>query len=613
MLKSQGNMYGSAPTHVAVSNMATRLVRMSLDVAKKALDYDNQGDSSTSPPVPASQSAEDTIKEAYDVNAVGRRRPFVVRGFSLEDEVRVALMLLENPELAEDMDKVRQKIHKASGKWQFECSLAFWFLLCVGHHRVCISDDRPTGKLEPNDPLKVHMFKGDFVDKRQDLASFRKLGSCQIGWAGLLQEVPSVGSKISEVMQHMFKYGYVDIVFTTPALSEQAPYTSFRRQVNAVVIDETGNMHRSDFHAVRGNTLLPTLLMGDEKQLPPMVAAPKMRADDEFAVNRHWNDGAMSVLEFLKGNGVPIFRLNMQMRMANGLFDQALHLFYGEIEASGSFAYGPGCDISLPKFNNGCVLEKFLRDRFLNLKAPPSKKLWPVYLHCPGRPFTNPLTGSKRNVTQIYAVLNFLMDFVKETGVSTKSIRLLTPYGWNLETLDSILKQSRFKELKEGVDGGRTVDSFQGQEGDIIVYLTVSARSKNGLGGPGFIADEHRLNVAMTRQVSGLIIVGDINVAKPLATDDLQLLPPKAGKGGKGGKGKGGKDVKVINYNDDGTKSYTHSGKLIDLHTMMLKGGRVVALEDQSEPKKEEAGQRKRKREEDGEKEKAEDKAGAKK
>jgi len=51
-----------------------------------------------------------------------------------------------------------------------------------------------------------------------------------------------------------------------------------------------------------------------------------------------------------------------------------------------------------------------------------------------------------------------------------------------------------------------TVDSFQGRECDIVVFSTVRSNAVQDL---GFLDDERRLNVAVTRARFGRIIVGD--------------------------------------------------------------------------------------------------------
>lgn len=51
-----------------------------------------------------------------------------------------------------------------------------------------------------------------------------------------------------------------------------------------------------------------------------------------------------------------------------------------------------------------------------------------------------------------------------------------------------------------------TVDSFQGQEVDLVIF---SATRSNEFGEMGFLRDPRRLCVAITRARRGLILVGD--------------------------------------------------------------------------------------------------------
>ncbi|KAK3338966.1 hypothetical protein B0H65DRAFT_392681, partial [Neurospora tetraspora] len=53
-----------------------------------------------------------------------------------------------------------------------------------------------------------------------------------------------------------------------------------------------------------------------------------------------------------------------------------------------------------------------------------------------------------------------------------------------------------------------TTNSFQGREGSISVVIT---GTKEGLS-TGFVSDENRLNIILTRQKSGFLIVKDKNV-----------------------------------------------------------------------------------------------------
>jgi senataxin len=53
-----------------------------------------------------------------------------------------------------------------------------------------------------------------------------------------------------------------------------------------------------------------------------------------------------------------------------------------------------------------------------------------------------------------------------------------------------------------------TIDGFQGREKDVILFSTVRTRVGKGKARIGFVADERRINVGLTRARCSLIIVG---------------------------------------------------------------------------------------------------------
>jgi AAA domain len=77
-----------------------------------------------------------------------------------------------------------------------------------------------------------------------------------------------------------------------------------------------------------------------------------------------------------------------------------------------------------------------------------------------------------------------------------QSIVILTPYTRQAELLRKLCPGA----LVSSIDG------FQGQEADIVIYVTVRC---NLQGETGFLKDLRRLNVALTRAKAGLVVIGD--------------------------------------------------------------------------------------------------------
>ncbi len=92
------------------------------------------------------------------------------------------------------------------------------------------------------------------------------------------------------------------------------------------------------------------------------------------------------------------------------------------------------------------------------------------------------------------------------------SIGVISPYSSQVDSIES-----RLGKLYDTCDGFhvrvKSVDGFQGEEDDIIILSTVRSNVK---GIVGFLADEQRTNVALTRarfaSICCLTIIGILTV-----------------------------------------------------------------------------------------------------
>lgn len=79
------------------------------------------------------------------------------------------------------------------------------------------------------------------------------------------------------------------------------------------------------------------------------------------------------------------------------------------------------------------------------------------------------------------------------------SVGIISPYRAQIDALETL-----FSDKKDVVVN--TIDSFQGQEKDIIYISLVRSNDKGDI---GFLKDYRRMNVAMTRARKKLVVVGD--------------------------------------------------------------------------------------------------------
>ena len=94
------------------------------------------------------------------------------------------------------------------------------------------------------------------------------------------------------------------------------------------------------------------------------------------------------------------------------------------------------------------------------------------------------------------------MDLLK--GV--RNIGIISPYKAQVSLLQEALKTGLAADQISGIISINTVDSFQGQERDIIYISLVRSNEKGEI---GFLSDIRRMNVAMTRARKKLVIIGD--------------------------------------------------------------------------------------------------------
>ena len=98
------------------------------------------------------------------------------------------------------------------------------------------------------------------------------------------------------------------------------------------------------------------------------------------------------------------------------------------------------------------------------------------------------------------------MQTAKAEATHQGASGLTTGHGLQVKLLQGHLK--KLGNHMSSVDVA-SIDGFQGREKDIIIFTTVRSQVGKSI---GFVADERRINVGLTRARASLIVVGNAKV-----------------------------------------------------------------------------------------------------
>lgn len=121
------------------------------------------------------------------------------------------------------------------------------------------------------------------------------------------------------------------------------------------------------------------------------------------------------------------------------------------------------------------------------------------------------MDASKYNEREVEVVLEHIHR-LREENISLEAIGVVSPYAAQV----ALLK----KELDPAIEVS-TIDGFQGREKEIIIISMVRS---NDSGEVGFLLDERRMNVAITRAKRHLCVVGDLEMMGRSLSRFLNLL-----------------------------------------------------------------------------------------
>jgi len=108
---------------------------------------------------------------------------------------------------------------------------------------------------------------------------------------------------------------------------------------------------------------------------------------------------------------------------------------------------------------------------------------------------------SKRNLGEVDLVLKVIQELL-DAGAQESHIGVISPYSAQVSEIKKVLKNKHLA----GKISVSTVDAFQGREQEVIIISMVRS---NIHGNIGFLDDEKRMNVAVTRAKRLCVLIGN--------------------------------------------------------------------------------------------------------
>ncbi|HEY0245188.1 MAG TPA: AAA domain-containing protein [Mucilaginibacter sp.] len=249
-------------------------------------------------------------------------------------------------------------------------------------------------------------------------------------------------------------------------------WTIKQQKFRTVVIDEAGQ-------ALEPACWIPLLkaqkvvLAGDHCQLAPTIKSV-------VAAKNGLSTTLMEKCVALYPEAVTL--LNEQYRMNEAIMGYSSQVFY----------------------NNALIAHPTVAHRLLFEDDLPLN-----FIDTAGCGFDEKLIGTSiANPEEAAFLFRYLERLIEGLGSVTgfPTIAVISPYREQIRLLKEQLENSPVLQSYKDYISVNTIDSFQGQERDMVL---ISMTRSNNEGEVGFLADLRRMNVAMTRAKKKLVVIGD--------------------------------------------------------------------------------------------------------
>ncbi|KAL9086291.1 MAG: hypothetical protein Q9165_007206 [Trypethelium subeluteriae] len=132
--------------------------------------------------------------------------------------------------------------------------------------------------------------------------------------------------------------------------------------------------------------------------------------------------------------------------------------------------------------------------------------------------------------TQEAKMVAGLYAYLVRSGEGTDKITVLTFYNGQRKEIERLIRDSQsYREQENPSLEVRTVDSYQGEEKDIVIL----ALARYGSDNIGFLGNVNRICVAMSRARRGLYLFGNSDLLRSKSETWAQILDIMAGRAGK--------------------------------------------------------------------------------
>ncbi|RKP26206.1 AAA domain-containing protein, partial [Syncephalis pseudoplumigaleata] len=266
------------------------------------------------------------------------------------------------------------------------------------------------------------------------------------------------------------------IICATLSSSGHELLTASRVRFETVLIDEASQ-------CVELSSLIPLqydarrcILVGDANQLPPTVLSAR-------AIQLNYARSLFERIQTMQPASVDLLAVQYRMHPLISRFPS--HIFY-----QGQIKDGPGmAERTQAPWHQSDLFAPFV---FYNVADGREQSYG-------GRSFSN-----LREIEVVIGLIDRLVSQFTKVDFAGR-IGVITPYKEQIRSLRLQCLRRYGERIREVIDFN-TIDGFQGQEKDIILFSCVRASRHNRL---GFLSDIRRMNVALTRARCSLFVVGN--------------------------------------------------------------------------------------------------------